>query len=103
VNQLTNFNQPHLNRQLSKPHPPPISHSSFNKNLPQVSAECRQFVEAMLTVDATARPRAMDLLEHPWLVNEAVHGNLLSTKDLKKYRAKQRFRKAVKKVQAVHR
>ena len=45
----------------------------------------------------------MDLLEHPWLVNEAVHGSLLSTKDLKKYRAKQRFRKAVKKVQAVHR
>jgi serine/threonine protein kinase len=72
-----------------------------------VSAEAKDLIAQMLTVDPAQRPSAKQLLKHPWL---AASPELLRTKglggtqsELKRWTAKRRLKAATRGIIAVRR
>ena len=71
----------------------------------ETSAECKDLISKMLTVDPNKRPSAAELLQHPWILLGDEH---LSAKDLKgaqtelkRFNAKRRFKAGVDAVLAM--
>lgn len=63
-----------------------------------VSDEARTFIQSLLVVDASERPSAAQVLEHPWLTKGAVNGcsviDKSTIKSMRKFALSSRFRKA---------
>ena len=73
----------------------------------KISADAKDFIDKLLTVDPDARATADTILAHPWMRGdgEAIKGTSLQTnlKELKQFQAKKRFKAAARAIIATHR
>ena len=67
-----------------------------------VSAEAKDLIRGLLTVDPNQRFTAAQALQHPWMLSDSA-GDLSGSKgELKKFQARKRFKSGVKAVMAVN-
>ena len=71
----------------------------------EVSLDAKRFITRMIEVNPTKRATARELLQDPWIVGDHIPDSHLEStvKELKAYRARGRFRAAVRAVQSVNR